>query len=101
MFIQKPDGTLAYHHKLSWLKDKQLPKTTTGYSSAAPGDSGCPIWTSSTVDKEKRQTILAVMGGTSIMGSTVYSTSAKDQCRMYASKISEDVIDWIVQKFFI
>ena len=102
MFIQNPDGTLSYDHRLSWVQDEQLPKTTTGYVSAAYGDSGAPYWALRNVDGEERHIILAVHSSTNeVPPPTVYSDLAKDQCRMYACKISKEVIDWIKQNFFI
>ena len=113
-FIEQPDGTLEYEEKTGWIKDDDLPGTTTGYVQASGGDAGGPYMIRHYMKRqggvfppgnvgslEYTHILLAVHHSQTILPPTLFSTSAKDQCRMVASKISTSIMDWIKLKFFI
>ena len=87
-------------------KDERLPETDTGYVFPWYGDSGSPYWMKCKVKEEEnqeeveRQILLAVVKGFLSMPSVglhppVYTTNGRAQCRAVASKVSEEVINWI------
>ena len=93
IFFEQPDGTLRFD---DFWQDDGPPATDTGYKSAYTGDSGSPYWMESEVEGEARQTVLAVHN--THYGKpppTIYSTNALDQCRMLATKVTADVVNWI------
>ena len=94
IFVKQPDSTFSFE---GWNKDQQLPETDTGYTSTDVGDSGNPYWITSTIEEE-RNIVLAVHNGRHIdPPAGFYSSANWDECRMTATKVSLDVVNWVKQ----
>ena len=65
-------------------------------------DSGSPFCTQSNVEGEARSTIVALYHAAT-EAETIYMSDGLEQCRMFASKITADVINWIkdIDEFFM
>lgn len=84
---------------LKYLWDEQDPRYDdhTGYSAASIGDSGGPYWTYDTIyENDLRAVAVAVHNAGNPY---VNIESDKDfQCRIRATKITDDILDWLKKK---
>ena len=91
IFVEKRDASLTFK---AWFQDERA-ETDSGYVATAPGDSGSPIWIENNdINGVITRTIIAVLEGGH--DSNHFSTNIRRQCRDYATKVSEEVVDWIV-----
>ena len=80
---------------LHFEQDDDHPYISTAYTVTSFGDSGSPIWTKSYVNKEYRQTLVAVQS--SSRGVDIIEPATK-HCRGLATKLTNEVITWIKEK---
>ena len=67
---------------------------TTGYVTTGSGDSGGPFWTYDRVSKnEERSVVVAVLS--SSIGPVDIKVDKQFRCRIIATKITDDILDWI------
>lgn len=80
-------------------KDKERPlDEETGYVSPAEGDSGGGYWTYRLKDGELRHILVAIaswVGREEGEAYASYTNNAKYQCRIGATKITDDILRWI------
>ena len=94
IFIEHQDGSLAFQN---WIQDEPRPPNESGYLGSFEGDSGSPYLTSTKDDEGKeRQVIVAVHhAGFRAPEITKYQDDPLEKCRMKATKISSDVLQWL------
>ena len=74
------------------------------YLEASLGDSGNGFWTDSFIGTKYRKTIVAVMkAGYLLKPLSDFSPNdpnpkAKHQCRMFATKVTDEIVSWIKEK---
>ena len=88
-------------HFLQWEKDSWVDEKDTGYSSVSLGDSGSPYWRPDKkfiFDVQERAVLLAINHGNLNFGihPTTYDTDSRNQCKILATKVSTNVIEWII-----
>ena len=102
-------GSNAFH-KLEFLQFEQDDEhpyyDESPYLEALPGDSGSGFWTESFVQVplSYRNTIVGVLMGSYTLKplsdfSPPNDPNAKYQCRMFATKLTDEIIAWIKGKF--
>ena len=82
------------------IKDTKQ-ETDQGYSQPSIGDSGGAYWLPSNVDKEQRQTVIAVEStGPKLSKQMFESKSTTNEykaikCTSYATKLTTEIVRWI------
>ena len=67
---------------------------TTGYATIGSGDSGGPYWTYDRVSKNHERSVVVAVHSSNI-GSVDIKSDKQFQCRIIATKITDDILDWI------
>ena len=84
------------------LDDEHPYSDESPYLEVLEGDSGSGFWADSFVDGEYRKTIVAVvMSGYGLKPLSDFSDldpKAKHECRMFATKLTDEIILWIKRK---
>ena len=71
-----------------------MPDLTAGYVQTRSGDSGGAYWTYDTVIENDVRSIMIAIHSSS-MPNIEISTDKASQCRMSATKITDDILKWI------
>ena len=71
-----------------------MPDTMAGYLQARSGDSGGTYWTYETVNENVKRPILIAIHSSSSNNRKI-SIDKASQCRMMATKITDDILKWI------
>ena len=96
------EGNLIWDHEKN---DPERPPDEQGYIQAFQGDSGSPYWTTRKDDgeAETRSFLVAIVqGGKDFNSRNIpaghYGKNPQISCRMYATKITEDIANWLLAK---
>ena len=89
---------------LDYETDSERPPDETGYVAAVYGDSGSPYWIEKTENGEKKKVLVAIHAWgyrpgyeSKVSAHSTYKNDALHQCRMGATKITADILEWIEQ----
>ena len=101
VFLDKSKNDEIVDLDFSFHSQDSHPKNVAGYIQTMIGDSGGPYWTyDRLIENEKRSILVAIHNGKfyhSMDGRNRLSitTDEKSQCRMSATKITDDILQWI------
>ena len=96
--------SITFRDQFSFVKsetDKQRPIDETGYVSPAVGDSGSPYWTTKREAGKLKAVLLAVVSFNLKEPTEAYASYSNDpfyQCRIGATKITDDILRWIKEQ---
>ena len=96
VFLDKSKNDEIVDLDFSFHSQDSHPKNVAGYIQTMIGDSGGPYWTyDRLIENEKRSILVAIHSNYDGNDRLSITTDEKSQCRMSATKITDDILQWI------
>ena len=96
VFVERNTYSVQVDLEFKNVKKDSLPDLTAGYVQTRTGDSGGTYWTYDTVNENDVRSIMIAIHSSSHPNDKI-STDKASQCRMMATKITDDILEWIKQ----